>query len=47
MAHGRRAVCAGTAPGLSGTEKALATPLHHALVDPDGRPMGLRRRHTF
>ncbi|MFB7368314.1 phospholipase D family protein [Streptomyces sp. NPDC056222] len=34
-------------PELPRTERVLATPLHHLLVDPDGRPMGLRRRHRF
>ena len=36
-----------TAPDLSGAQRALSTPLHHVLVDPDGRPLGLRRRNTF
>ncbi|MFE5484647.1 phospholipase D family protein [Streptomyces sp. NPDC056527] len=49
--------CRGTRPSgrlrryvpsaLSRTERVLAAPLHHLLVDPDGRPMGLRRRHRF
>lgn len=35
------------APDLSAAERTVATPLHHVLVDPDGRPFGLRRRNTF
>ncbi|MFE5944751.1 phospholipase D family protein [Streptomyces sp. NPDC056480] len=34
-------------PDLSGAQRALATPLHHVLVDPDGRPLRLRRHNTF
>ncbi|MFF7177636.1 phospholipase D-like domain-containing protein [Streptomyces sp. NPDC008121] len=34
-------------PDLPAVRKALTTPLHHALVDPDGRPMRLRRRNAF
>ncbi|MBT2439596.1 phospholipase [Streptomyces sp. ISL-36] len=34
-------------PELSRTQRALATPLHHVLVDPDGRPLRLRRRNAF
>ncbi|WP_405860740.1 phospholipase D family protein [Streptomyces sp. NBC_00090] len=36
-----------TAPEMSAAERAVATPLHHVLVDPDGRPFGMRRRNTF
>ncbi|MFE6063856.1 phospholipase D family protein [Streptomyces sp. NPDC056431] len=36
-----------TPPDLSGAQRALATPLHHVLVDPDGRPLRLRRHNTF
>lgn len=32
---------------LGAAEKLLATPPHHLLVDPDGRPLGLRRRRAF
>ncbi|MFI9741925.1 phospholipase D family protein [Streptomyces sp. NPDC052494] len=34
-------------PGLPTVKRLLATPLHHLLVDPDGRPMGMRRRNAF
>ncbi|MEU6880954.1 phospholipase D family protein [Streptomyces sp. NPDC046712] len=34
-------------PELPRTQRVLATPLHHVLVDPDGRPLRLRRRHAF
>ncbi|MFB7266085.1 phospholipase D family protein [Streptomyces nojiriensis] len=34
-------------PELSVTRRVLATPLHHLLVDPDGRPLGMRIRGTF
>ncbi|MFF5705215.1 phospholipase D family protein [Streptomyces sp. NPDC012794] len=34
-------------PDLSLPMRVLATPLHHALVDPDGRPFRLRRRNAF
>ncbi|MFD4245381.1 phospholipase D family protein [Streptomyces sp. NPDC058525] len=34
-------------PDLPTPKRLLATPLHHVLVDPDGRPMGLRRRNAF
>ncbi|MFB7462866.1 phospholipase D family protein [Streptomyces sp. NPDC056224] len=34
-------------PDLSTAKRLLATPLHHVLVDPDGRPLGLRRRNAF
>ncbi|MGG8407082.1 phospholipase D family protein [Streptomyces sp. 12297] len=34
-------------PELPAVQRALATPLHHVLVDPDGRPWGLRRRKAF
>ncbi|MGW5345275.1 phospholipase D family protein [Streptomyces sp. NPDC004050] len=34
-------------PELAPTARALATPLHHLLVDPDGRPLRLRRRNAF
>ncbi|MBP2586613.1 phosphatidylserine/phosphatidylglycerophosphate/cardiolipin synthase-like enzyme [Streptomyces sp. PvR006] len=36
-----------TPPELSGAQRALATPLHHVLVDPDGRPLRLRRHNAF
>ncbi|WP_329619433.1 phospholipase [Streptomyces sp. NBC_01255] len=36
-----------TPPDLSGAQRALATPLHHLLIDPDGRPLRLRLRHAF
>ncbi|MEV7567399.1 phospholipase D family protein [Streptomyces tanashiensis] len=36
-----------TPPDLSGAQRALATPLHHVLVDPDGRPLRLRRGNRF
>ncbi|MFD4371354.1 phospholipase D family protein [Streptomyces sp. NPDC058486] len=36
-----------TPPDLSGTQRMLAAPLHRVLVDPDGRPMRLRRRNAF
>lgn len=35
------------APDLSAARRLLATPLHHVLVDPDGRPFGMRRRNAF
>ncbi|MFD9481860.1 phospholipase D family protein [Streptomyces nojiriensis] len=34
-------------PELAVTRRVLATPLHHLLVDPDGRPLGMRIRGTF
>ncbi|ARE73593.1 MULTISPECIES: phospholipase D family protein [unclassified Streptomyces] len=34
-------------PELSLTRRLLATPLHHLLVDPDGRPLGMRLRGRF
>ncbi|MFG1665352.1 phospholipase D family protein [Streptomyces sp. Y7] len=34
-------------PSLSRTTKTLCTPLHRLLVDPDGRPFGLRRRNAY
>ncbi|MEV7520339.1 phospholipase D family protein [Streptomyces sp. NPDC091371] len=34
-------------PELPAVKRVLATPLHHVLVDPDGRPFGLRRRNAF
>ncbi|MEU9305533.1 phospholipase D family protein [Streptomyces sp. NPDC048269] len=34
-------------PDLPTTKRLLATPLHHVLVDPDGRPLRMRRRNTF
>ncbi|WP_328873493.1 hypothetical protein OHT76_27315 [Streptomyces sp. NBC_00287] len=34
-------------PTLSRTTKALCTPLHRLLVDPDGRPFMLRRRNEY
>lgn len=34
-------------PELPTAKGVLATPLHHVLVDPDGRPLGLRRRNAF
>ncbi|MGR4880207.1 phospholipase D family protein [Streptomyces sp. LARHCF249] len=34
-------------PDLPTAKRVLATPLHHVLVDPDGRPLGLRRRNAF
>ncbi|MCJ1676431.1 phospholipase D family protein [Streptomyces sp. APSN-46.1] len=34
-------------PDLPTVKRVLATPLHHVLVDPDGRPLGLRRRNAF
>lgn len=34
-------------PRLSRTTKAVCTPLHRLLIDPDGRPFGLRRRNGF
>ncbi|MFD7630307.1 phospholipase D family protein [Streptomyces sp. NPDC059851] len=34
-------------PDLAATSRVLATPLHHVLVDPDGRPLRLRRRNAF
>ncbi|MDQ2796755.1 MAG: phospholipase D family protein [Actinomycetota bacterium] len=35
------------APHLSRLTRAWATPLYRAVVDPDGRPPKLRRRHQF
>ncbi|MFD3539165.1 phospholipase D family protein [Streptomyces sp. NPDC058662] len=32
---------------LSRSQRVLAGPLHHVLVDPDGRPMGMRLRNRF
>ncbi|MGW6980661.1 phospholipase D family protein [Streptomyces sp. NPDC054932] len=32
---------------LAMTQRVLATPLHHLLVDPDGRPLGMRIRGGF
>ncbi|MFG2234679.1 phospholipase D family protein [Streptomyces sp. NPDC048723] len=34
-------------PDLAVTQRVLATPLHHVLVDPDGRPPGMRLRRRF
>lgn len=34
-------------PRLPTVKRVLATPLHHVLVDPDGRPLRLRRRNAF
>ncbi|MFD7258238.1 phospholipase D family protein [Streptomyces sp. NPDC059874] len=34
-------------PELPKAKRVLATPLHHVLVDPDGRPFGLRRHNAF
>ncbi|MFJ7589674.1 phospholipase D family protein [Streptomyces sp. NPDC097617] len=34
-------------PDLAVTRRVLATPLHHLLVDPDGRPLGMRLRGRF
>lgn len=34
-------------PDLPAMSRVLATPLHHVLVDPDGRPLRLRLRHQF
>ncbi|MEU6759390.1 hypothetical protein [Streptomyces sp. NPDC046685] len=34
-------------PELPVTQHVLATPLHRVLVDPDGRPLRLRRRNAF
>ncbi|MEU9145540.1 phospholipase D family protein [Streptomyces sp. NPDC048349] len=34
-------------PDLPAVKRVLATPLHHVLVDPDGRPLRLRRRNAF
>ncbi|WP_406208923.1 phospholipase D family protein [Streptomyces sp. NBC_01017] len=34
-------------PNLSRTARTLYTPLHRLLVDPDGRPFGLRRRNEY
>lgn len=34
-------------PRLSGAQRLLATPLHRALIDPDGRPFMMRRRDGF
>lgn len=35
------------APRVPTVRRLLATPLHHALVDPDGRPVGMRLRGGF
>ncbi|MCP3759251.1 phospholipase D-like domain-containing protein [Streptomyces sp. TBY4] len=35
------------APRLPTVRRLLATPPHHALVDPDGRPLGMRLRGGF
>ncbi len=34
-------------PRLSRTARTLYAPLHRVLVDPDGRPFGLRRRNDY
>ncbi|MFG2988902.1 phospholipase D family protein [Streptomyces sp. NPDC048257] len=34
-------------PDLAVTQRMLAVPLHRLLVDPDGRPLGMRLRRTF
>ncbi|WP_217206964.1 phospholipase D family protein [Streptomyces sp. AC550_RSS872] len=34
-------------PSLSRTARTLHAPLHRLLVDPDGRPFGLRRRNDY
>ncbi|MFF8610472.1 phospholipase D family protein [Streptomyces sp. NPDC015346] len=34
-------------PELPRIQRLLATPLHHVLVDPDGRPFMMRRRNAF
>ncbi|MFE5813294.1 phospholipase D family protein [Streptomyces sp. NPDC056479] len=34
-------------PNLSRTTKTLCTPLHRLLIDPDGRPFGMRRRNEY
>ncbi|KAB1140063.1 phospholipase [Streptomyces luteolifulvus] len=34
-------------PRLSRTTTTLCAPLHRLVVDPDGRPLGLRRRNEF
>ncbi|QES52763.1 phospholipase [Streptomyces venezuelae] len=34
-------------PALSYPARVLARPLHHLLVDPDGRPLGLRIRDAY
>ncbi|MFB7177379.1 phospholipase D family protein [Streptomyces sp. NPDC056257] len=34
-------------PDLGPAQRLLAAPLNRLLVDPDGRPMGMRRRNTF
>ncbi|MER5928639.1 phospholipase D-like domain-containing protein [Streptomyces sp. NPDC002054] len=34
-------------PALSYPARTLARPLHHLLVDPDGRPLGLRIRNEY
>lgn len=34
-------------PDLPTAKRVLATPLHHVLVDPDGRPLAMRRRNAF
>ncbi|MFD0146420.1 MULTISPECIES: phospholipase D family protein [unclassified Streptomyces] len=35
------------APDLPAVQRVSATPLHRALIDPDGRPQRLRRRNAF
>ncbi|MFE9931145.1 phospholipase D family protein [Streptomyces sp. NPDC005533] len=34
-------------PDLAPAQRLLAAPLNHLLVDPDGRPMRMRRRNAF
>ncbi|WP_405832937.1 MULTISPECIES: phospholipase D family protein [unclassified Streptomyces] len=34
-------------PDLPAAQRLLAAPLNHLLVDPDGRPAGMRRRNAF
>ncbi|MFF5182584.1 phospholipase D family protein [Streptomyces sp. NPDC000345] len=34
-------------PSLAPAVRTLCTPLHRLLVDPDGRPFGMRRRNTY
>ncbi|WP_412076037.1 phospholipase D family protein [Streptomyces xanthophaeus] len=34
-------------PDLTGAQRLIAAPLHRVLVDPDGRPLRLRRRNAF
>ncbi|MEU7600568.1 phospholipase D family protein [Streptomyces sp. NPDC041003] len=34
-------------PDLPAAQRLLAAPLNRLLVDPDGRPMGMRRRNAF